>query len=67
MNALRNLWTAFANLAGALNALAELVNGTAVRLREHLDHEPTVPALPHEVIDNETASNGAGKRRKASV
>jgi hypothetical protein len=67
MNAIKNLWNAFANLANAVNGLAVIVTEASNRLRVQLDYEPPMPMLPHaEVIENATADNASTKRRKAS-
>jgi hypothetical protein len=68
VNALRTLWTSFANLANAVNALASTIGDANNRLRLQFDYEPpTTPALPHggEVIDAEPVSNGRPRKAKS--
>jgi hypothetical protein len=70
MKAVGNVFTALSNLAASINALAGVLDGASNRLRHQLDHEPSLPALPHgEVIDAAPEGNGAvkGKRGKATV
>ena len=54
MNAIRSVFTAFSNLAAALNNFAAIINSASTRLSEQLSYEP--PALAHhgEVIEHET-------------
>lgn len=73
MNAIRNVFTAFANLAASINGLAAVVDSVSAKVRQAAALEDAtaaaVPALPGEVIDNDTAdtsshgSNGHGKPR----
>jgi hypothetical protein len=70
MNAIRNVFTALSNLAASINALAGVLDGASHRLRQQLDYEPALPALPHgKVIDAAPEGNGMmkGKRGKATV
>ena len=64
MNAIRSLFSAFANLAAALNAMAATVTVANDRLREQIDLSPSAPQLPHEA---EVIENGDGKRRAAKA
>ena len=71
MQAIRSLFSAFANLAAAINALAGVVDSATGKLRQQLAlDEPA--ALPHgEVLDHAGADSGtpAMKRngRKATA
>jgi hypothetical protein len=52
MNAIRNVFTAFANLAASVNALASDIDGATRRLGHRLALDEALPALTHgEVID----------------
>lgn len=63
MNAIRQLFAAFANLAASVNALAGIIDHTSGRIRQQLDHEPAALANG-EVIDNaaDADSTPAAKR-----
>ena len=63
MNAIRTLWSSFANLAASINGLAATINGVNARVQEAIDHNPA-PQLPHaEVIDHANSTS----RRKSKV
>lgn len=63
MKAILNLWSAFANVAAALNDVATTIRAADARFRESLDYAPPTPQLPHqgEVIDH--ANNGTSRRK----
>jgi hypothetical protein len=67
MQSIRNLFSAFANVAASLNALAGVIDAATGRLRQQLAAEGIDPA---HVIDNQPASeeaNGTGRKRKATA
>lgn len=61
MNAIRSLFSAFANLAASLNGLATTVTMANDRLREQIDLAPSTPQLPH---DGEVIENATGKKSR---
>ncbi len=72
MNAIRSVFTAFANLAASVNALAAVIDAAAGKLRQNLSLslDETAAALPHngEVLDAEgdgTSSSTKRNGRKA--
>lgn len=66
MNAIWNLFAAFANLAASLNGLAGVIDGASGRLRQQLgiDGEPAnvIDHLP-SAVESEHAINGTAKRK----
>ena len=67
MNAIRNVFNAFTNLAASINALASVIDLATGRLRQQLalDYDPAV--LPHngEVIDGDDTPPNKGRKAKA--
>lgn len=51
MNAIRNVFSAFANLAASINGLAAVVDAVSAKVRVAVALEEMPPALPGEVID----------------
>jgi hypothetical protein len=70
MNAIPNVFNAFANLAASINALASVIDVAAGRLRQQLavdgDAMPVIEQQSAEEPDSATA-NGKGRKSKASV
>lgn len=60
MKSIANLFSAFANLAASLNALAGVVDVATGQIRQRLEHEAMTPA----VIEHQPAED-APKGRKA--
>ncbi len=65
MNMLRNVFSAFANLAASVNALAGVIDAAAGRLRQNLALDDTPLALPGEVLDNTTAETPSTRRKRS--
>lgn len=76
MNAIRNVFAAFANLAASLNALAGVIDQATGRLKQQLAFEPAeVPiVLEHQASPAQIAgadgeqpgqASGNGRNRKA--
>jgi hypothetical protein len=62
MQAIRSLFSAFANLAAAVNGFAATIRTADARLQESLDYAPTAPQVEHaEVLDN-MASSKRGRK-----
>lgn len=63
MNAIRNVFNAFTNLAASVNALAGVVDAASARLRQQLALEETPPLLPRgEVLEHDAESASSAKR-----
>jgi len=72
MNAIRNVFNAFSNLATSVNALAGVIDLATGRLRQQLalDSDPLV--LPHDgdmghTESDTTSSNGSTKRGRSKA
>ena len=67
MNAIRNVFNAFTNLAASINGLASVLDVATGRLRQQLalDGEPA-PILEHQPLDDAEATPPA-KGRKAKT
>jgi len=77
MNAIRNVFAAFANLAASINSLASIIDTASGRLRQQLalDVEPA-PVLEHQANGatesteansvSEINSTSNGRRRRVS-
>lgn len=69
MNAIRNVFNAFSNLAASVNALASVIDVATGRLRQQLalDGDPLI--LPHDgdTAAETTSSNGSNKRGRSKA
>jgi len=69
VNAIRNVFNAFSNLAASLTALASVIDLATGRLRQQLalDSDPLV--LPHDgdSAADSTSSNGLNKRGRSKA
>jgi hypothetical protein len=70
MNAIKNLWTALANLASSINGLAAVLDTASGRLRQQLALDGDAAPIAETVLDHRPAGDnpehiGNGKARKA--
>lgn len=65
MNAIKNLWSAFSNLAASINALAAVVDAGAGRLRQQLALDVEESQLLEQRLE-ESAASIRGKRKTSA-
>jgi hypothetical protein len=67
MNAIRNVFNAFSNLAASVNALASVIDLATGRLRQQLALDDNMPhVLDHQPAEEPDATaNGTATKRKA--
>jgi hypothetical protein len=69
MNAIRNVFNAFSNLAASVNALASVIDLATGRLRQQLALDDAMPVIEHQPAEepDSATANGKGRTSKASA
>jgi hypothetical protein len=65
MNAIRNVFNAFSNLAASVNGLAALIDVASGRLRQHLALDGDMSSVLDHQSTEEPDANGTATKRKA--